>query len=309
MRAIVLFILLLLTPTFTFCQTVNDSLDWHRYFPLEVGNEWQYRDAESGPASRFVLRKDTLLSGRLYFIGRETFFAPDGSPQTLLPSRDVYMRYDTSGVVVEFESPDADTGYIPVVFERGLESFPVIDLRTHFGTSVNHPDGMSDQIDVTGGYEMSLRVGLPQVVAAAVKEFATPSWFWSFAADIGFAGGGNLWGPRLMYASVGGVEYGAVFVGTEKVPSREKSKSNLSLYPNPAINALTVSIDVGNCAGCSVIISDAIGRNVHSFPVLSTGVPYFVNVDVSMLAAGLYFVRVQGMVGSLSSAPLSFVVR
>ena len=309
MRAISTFILILLTPTLSFCQVINDSLDWHRYFPLEVGNEWQYIDAESGPASRFIIRKDTLVEGRHYFIGRETFFAPDGSSQTFHPSRDIFLRYDTSGVVVEFDNPDADTGYIPIVFKRGLESFPVVDLRSDFGSTVDHPDGLSDPINVTGEYETSLGLGQPEITVAAIKDFSSFVWFWSFAADVGFLGGGNLWGPRIRYARVSGVEYGTVLVSVEKVSNREQSSAEVSVYPNPATSDLNISIRADSCDRCSIIISDTIGRHVSTYPVHSVGVVTIVHIDVSSLVPGLYFVRVKGMLGRLSNVHPVLVVR
>ena len=34
---------------------VPDTLDWKRYYPLSIGNEWQYDDAESGPHTKVLL--------------------------------------------------------------------------------------------------------------------------------------------------------------------------------------------------------------------------------------------------------------
>ena len=169
-RPIIIFLLVFSTPNSSFSQAVRDSLDWHRYAPLAVGNEWHYIDAESGPASRFVIRSDTLIGEKHYFIGRETYFAPDGSPQTFIPPREVFLRFDTSGVVLEFGSSDDDSGINPVTFERGLESFPIVDLRSDFGAGIVHPAGNEDPVMVSGGYNLPIKIGQQDVETAAKKE-------------------------------------------------------------------------------------------------------------------------------------------
>ena len=294
MKVTTFFVSCLLTCSFVYGQSMNDSLDWRRYAPLEIGNEWQYIDAESGPISRMIIQNDTLVQGQHYFVGVETYFAPDGSPQTFYPPREVFMRYDTSGVVAEFNSPEADTGYIPIQFQRGLVSFPVVDLRADFGTKVNHPDGSSGPIGVSGGYEGYPGFGKPDLVVAAVKEFVMPTWFWSYAADSGFTGGGNLWGPRLRYARVGGIEYGAVVVSNEENPRRDQAEPSLFAYPNPASSVLTVSLqtEVGR-ERCLLTITDIIGRTVNSSSVQLISEPYTIDVNISKLAPGMYFVHVR----------------
>ncbi len=44
-----------------------DTLDWKRYYPLAVGNLWEYHEAEiRADQSRFTLVSDTVVGGRTY---------------------------------------------------------------------------------------------------------------------------------------------------------------------------------------------------------------------------------------------------
>lgn len=305
-RSITTVVFLFLAPILSLGQVVEDSLDWRRYFPLEIGNEWQYQDAESGPTSRFVISRDTLVGGQHYYLGKETFYAPNGSPQNIYPPREVFLRYDTSGVVAEFDSPAADTGSAPVVFFRGTEAFPSVDLRSAFGDTLEHSDEES-AIAVSGGFQRTVAISSSEVLVAAVKEFTTGLWFWSYAADVGFRGGGNLWGPRLAYARIGGTEYGTIIVGKESLAERARPHGPAApeIYPSPATGTIEISLDGSRGRGTVIEIFSVVGKRLGIFDVEGHAASGSVvtTLDISFLPAGVYFLRVRGNSGVSETSP------
>ena len=146
--------LAVLIPAEASAQTLPDTLDWHRYIPLWIGNEWHYRDAEAYPVTRLALIGDTLINDRLYFRATESVFELFvGSPTpTLAAERNLYLAYDGSGIVAEFEDADDAGGDPPPTFARGLVEFPQADLRSPFGATAD------SDVGVAGNYEATVRI-------------------------------------------------------------------------------------------------------------------------------------------------------
>src|SRR5690606_33398442 len=78
-----------------------DTTDWHRYFPLEIGNAWQYRayvyDEMGGEGGFYFSREvfgDTLIDNETWMVLRLCLapLSTDGSPPPCL-SRE-FVRYD-----------------------------------------------------------------------------------------------------------------------------------------------------------------------------------------------------------------------
>ena len=107
-------------------STPPDTLDWHRYYPLEVGNIWEYEEAEDPfDYTRYHIVSDTTVGERRYY-RRNIFY--QNIPvfgDTVYTGYD-YVRYDTPGVVVAVPSPDADTA---VVDPCAWEDYFLLDLR------------------------------------------------------------------------------------------------------------------------------------------------------------------------------------
>ncbi len=70
-------------------------------------------------------------------------------------------------------------------------------------------------------------------------------------------------------------------------PSVAPSRTNVSLFPNPATTSLTISAPTGIN---TIAISNLLGQTVYTNSYNSE----IVLVDISTLAAGIYFVRVNG---------------
>lgn len=76
------------------------------------------------------------------------------------------------------------------------------------------------------------------------------------------------------------------FVGLNEV----SKNNNISLYPNPAQNNLSVVIENVQANG-NISIVDAIGKSVYSTALEGKG-KVFTNVDLTNISNGIYFVRV-----------------
>jgi hypothetical protein len=76
------------------------------------------------------------------------------------------------------------------------------------------------------------------------------------------------------------------FVGLNEV----SKNNNISLYPNPAQNNLSVVIENVQANG-NISIVDAIGKSVYSTALEGKG-KVFTNIDLTNISNGIYFVRV-----------------
>ena len=193
-------------------QPTPDTLDWRRYYPLAVGNVWEYQVAEGEPLLRREIIGETLALGREYFLMDETAYDYDylggGTELEVFFSNMFFVRYDTSGTVVALRDVESDTSAAPrseLSYATGDWYF---DLRMAFGDTVRFGAGEADVYSISGGYGETVEIGNAMVVVAAHKFFQGALGFESYAADIGFLGGGNLWGPHITYSRVEGVEYG-----------------------------------------------------------------------------------------------------
>lgn len=208
MRFLLLAVVLLAIPA---SAQAPDTLDWRRYYPLAVGNVWEYHDAEAwGVQFRHTLVADTVVGGRTYFV-RRTDQSSLGSPTMPATPLVDYVRYEEGGggvvAAASLDGPPASVQPCSAtdLFER--------DLRLGFGTRLPCP-ASADSVVVAGQYGA---VWQPDVLSgpatpidvAAIKQFTVGYvHFTTFVADIGPVRAGNLWGPSLHYARVGGVEYG-----------------------------------------------------------------------------------------------------
>lgn len=194
-----------------------DTLDWHRYYPLAVGNVWEYHDAELwGVQFRHTLLADTVVGGRTYFV-RRTDYSSLGSPVPPGQPQVDYVRYDEGGggVVAVPSLGDAAASVRPCTLDDLFER----DLRLGFGTraACDPPPGpgwFPDSVFVEGQYNTTWRQPLVRsgtstpIDVAAIKQFTVGGLFTTFVADIGPVRAGNLNGPSLHYAVIDGVTYG-----------------------------------------------------------------------------------------------------
>lgn len=297
------FALLTAMPVHAQTATVSDTLDWHRYFPLSVGNTWEYNVSEGEPLLIHRIVGDSTVSGKDYFLMQRTSWDYDyvgGGDELEIWWRDtLFVRHSDLGGIVQVSSPEADTTEAPTNIPYG-DGWMYFDLRTDFGDSVQVGDLDYEYYTARGGYGEAVTVNGALVTVPAVKTFIGFVIFASYAADVGLISSGNLWGPRLSYALVSGVEYGvsrdpAMHVGVERP---EQSSSLVDVYPNPVLDVVSVDLG-GRIPGWkSIVVVDIQGRVVQKLRTTGDRV----NVDLRDRAPGLYMIRITGENGVVRNA-------
>ncbi len=302
MKTFIALLLPLLLPVVAQAQsrpdsTVADTLDWHRYYPLAVGNVWEYRISEGEPLMRREIVSDTLAGDRQYFRMVESTYDSDGGTGLKL-GRELafYVRYDSIGAVVALPEIEADT----VVFRRGVptgdSSHTYFDLREPFGDTLSYGEGAEDTYVTVGGYGELIEIGGEKVEAPAVKNFwgVEAQYFETYAADIGLIEGGNLWGPRITYAHVGEITYGLSRVPTsaEKERYTPERFAIESLHPNPTSDRAVLEYRLPEAQAVTVEVFNALGQRlrVEKLPLQAAGMHWY-RLETSNWAGGVYFVR------------------
>ena len=301
MRRLTLLTLALLSWAAT-AQT-GDSLDWSRYYPLAVGNVWEYHDAEArGDLTRVTLMADTVAGGETYFHRRTERAAYTGSldgPLTPISTALDFVRYGEGGVVT-VSAIEADTVQVEPCAEDGFER----DLRLGFGT--RQACGISseaepDSVFVDGEYEATwapdpVRGTANSLAVAAIKRYTVGGVvFTEFVADVGPTQTGDLGGPRLHYALVGGVEYGAAefaTAGESYAPSHNAYE--VRALGNPSSGQAAFDVRGPSPQMVEAVVHDVLGREVWSANAAVGPDWRRMEVPPALGAAGPYVLTVSG---------------
>lgn len=282
-----------------------DTTSPWRYFPLHVGDAWEYYYYGSGARRRVdVLGEETHL-GRDYFTWRSRTYTASGQQVGSFGPRPV--RFDTVDTVVKvYVSETGEESFLPLPWTR-------CPLDAAFGSEVVCPHREEDPFEVGGGYDGLLVFGtdLPgtgeDTIRTAVKTYYSfvpgNSEDFRYGADLGLVFLENELGAEgLYYARVDGVEHGqAVYpVESEAGPEVTLSTLVLSTYPNPFREHLRVDVAGTMPEGVVVEVVDVLGRVVRREEVRGPGA-ITVSVEGRGLAPGLYVVRVRNRGGSLAT--------
>ena len=271
-----------------------DTLDWHRYYPLEIDNTWEYGGLDSYIST---IIGDTLANDHRYFIRLDSIPAVG----TLGPFiHTFYLRYDAAGTVVTLPSLEADTMEVPLPFHYARVDFPDFlahfDMRTAFGDTLYY--GAPDTLYyVQGGYNERLQIGNELVEVDALKCFAGSGivvWrIECYATDIGFVEGGNLWRSDLKYARVGGIEYGSrlstAVEGAAAVPDQFSIET---IYPNPFRGRATVAYRLTKPSSMTIEVFNVLGQRIwwEETSVQAAGIGGY-ELQSREWSAGIYLVR------------------
>lgn len=252
----------------------SDTLDWHRYYPLTVGNTWEYvgeYHLAGEVAIRLEVVGDTTLGVRRIF-EIERARVEDWGNRT----DTIYAAYDEeSGRVLlgRWDTVvDTSTQEIPCYDSFDIRAFRDFDLRRPFGDSLVCPDSPYI-VQIEGAYDSTVLVGASTYSTAALKRFFEPLSNGHvykevvYAADIGMVAGngpGNTWEERLTFARISGREYGAASVGIERtdrfeVPSVWTLSQN---YPNPFNPQTTLPYTLPRAGHVRLAVTDLLGRQV-----------------------------------------------
>ncbi len=296
---------LILAAAPTFAQAVPDTTAPWRYYPLAVGNEWQYEISpgagEPPSYERHVIVRDTTAEGQRYF-AEAISRAAEGDSTWASPATRL-LRYDstTTRVMVRYEA-----GEFPLTCPLGAAFGSEVDCVE----GIPSPNEEPEETGVVGGYggEVSFGSGAELVPVTARKTFdplfKIDAGSEHFAAPVGYLGadGGFCDGCfiAIRYAHVGGVEYGAPVVAAEPGPA--PSALALAATPNPVVDALTLTLDLPGAGIVTAEAFDALGRRVeHREVVLGAG-RQTLTLDAAGWRPGIYLVRVTMADGTAAAA-------
>jgi hypothetical protein len=301
MRALLLLLLVLAAPAAA--QGVLDTTDWRSYFPLEVGNRWQYFVEYFDPPGAghfgYEVVRDTLIEGRLYYAIRTCYEGGSGVPATCSDVSTINpffeVRYDTTHSyvaehIVVGGVPD-DIWWDPVPcaldapFGAPVECTGPLAEGTRYFVSGGLGYNLVLPPDTVGGVVYKQFDSIP-VIMGAVAGFGVVSRYYIKSA------------PRyeaLVYARVGGEEYGtaAFAFPTAAEPEPHSEAFSLRVWPNPARGRATVAFTLQAPSTARLAVYDGLGRAVlaRELGTLPAG-RHEMALDLSALAPGLYVVRV-----------------
>lgn len=277
-----------------------DTLDWHGYMPLAVGNRWQHAfetwDGSFGTVGEWIeewkIAADSVIEGRSYFeleVRCDTvsalvgFFTHSCDPAELERQ---FIRYD-----------DSAANLMEYVEESGEEQFFFgydFRLDAPFYLETDSPAGMADAYEYSpGGQAISIGGERVEVVQKHVSVGGAVPGSFTFAHDIGLVTSGFSEGGgtehELTYAQVGERTYGTFqTVNTERPAVAEVS---LQVYPNPAADDLRVAFSLSRPGEVRVLIYDVLGRRVHEVrPGRRPMGENRLSLDVRNLSSGPYMI-------------------
>ncbi len=279
---------------------IPDPTEPERYYPLAVGNAWEYAGSCYPPEwcgtenRRLDVLRDSLVDGERYLIMRDARYS----------TTDPTHPTSVSTTLVRF---DADLARVARANGTVWRETPC-PLDADSGVTLNN-------CDFYRSWEVVVSAGPVQIgnstVQAVQKEYegcyggvadidVTDR---TYAADIGLVreftsaeGGSHT--DILVYARVGGQEYGSPVVwpvAGEPLPQTPVRTEIVAAYPNPFRERVVIAYRLAVPAELTLEVFDVLGRRVHSAALGPRPAgAHEVGVDGSALAPGLYVVRLTG---------------
>ena len=231
-------------------QVQPDTLDWHGYYPLELGTIREWHDDEGSFSSihtRQDIIADTLVDGHRWAIQVEIQIGWEFG-DSLMTIDTLLLRYDDPHGRVLARSP-----------RTGEEWDYTCDLSGDFGAETRCNVGM----DHEGGYLFSggyashpyhdfgpLVVGSDTVLYAAVKFNPiiigpVPPWYYHGVGRLPQPGDGHGGYIAFTYLRLDEVEYGTAVVRVSTEQDQPLPEASIEVYPNPTRGALTVAFGQG----------------------------------------------------------------
>ncbi|MEM1042335.1 MAG: T9SS type A sorting domain-containing protein [Bacteroidota bacterium] len=298
------------TPAFASCDPTDleddevcpDTTDWRRYFPLEVGNQWQY-EYEGFCNGVFTCKTGQEVVGTERIEGVDYFLirsceVDDGTSEVSC-SDPVPRRYAEEGDPVD--DPRLIT---PCLF----------DLPFNFQDEVACSEVPEAAWFTSGRYGSTFGLDEGPSLQGTVKEIGNIGAFATYFAGIGqtrYLGDGNLFGTNLVYAQIGGVEYGTpafAFPTSGEGEAAPLASGFTSLFPNPSSRTATARYTLGAAQVVTLEVVDLLGRRVHTVEAgPQTAGAHEVAVETQDLPAGVYLLRLRGGEGVLAVQRLSVV--
>lgn len=286
-----------------------DSTDWHRYLPLEVGNEWHISQTDSDTYNglsttyrtrRVVLSEEPGEPGRFVVETTRISRFQDFPPTT------------TTTVSVWLYDEEAKR-----VVTSGGSIVTLCSLGSPFDASVTCDNR---RFNSSGDYIASVSVG-SESVATTRKQFyytvdpgcpciVTETYVYgagigevSYTSVAASVTQGNRTERRLNYARIGTEEYGTPM----EFPVANEGQVaphalTLSVTPNPARAATRIRYTLPESSAARLVLYDLLGREVARVDegLYPAGLRE-VTLDASRLTPGLYIVHLQAVGKSVIS--------
>lgn len=291
------------TPAFASCEPDDlesgevcpDTTNWQRYFPLEVGNRWQYR------VDRFIepdyvhgteIVGETEIDGESYVLARRC--AQGASEDEPTCGEPVPIRYDeTDRVVVRrFEDSEGNVSFRPYHTSDFGGPQP---LDAPFGAGM--VEGCSCFLDVSGAYGVGFE-GLGDTEKTFDDGFQGTVTLVAGVGVVDSESGKNDFFETLVYARVGGAQVGSPpfeFPTAGEDEGLPLAQSGFTaLFPNPARETATARYTLGTAHSVTLAVLDVLGRRVRTLnPGRQVAGPHEVHVETSALPAGLYLLQLR----------------
>ena len=289
-------------------EQTKDTLDWRGYYPLEIGNIWEWKTHQDGIwfggdldiSDHREIVADTMINDQQYFV-QVAYAAVDyevNGERAVSVWRE-YLRYDTSQArILQFH------------LDQRQESSYTCDLSADFNSSGTCFEFVSG--GASGGYasdqDFQVAVGSEQAPFNAVKAYVGLTGGFRYFHGIGrlpVLGDGSEDGTvAFNYVKVRDNEYGArsIHVGVEETVTPERTV--IELYPNPVTSQLHI-VASKEVHRIEAKIVDVLGR---SAPVVPICAGRKCQVDVSTLSPGIYVLQYSGL-GQVVGSKAFVVIR
>ncbi|MEL6772088.1 MAG: T9SS type A sorting domain-containing protein [Bacteroidota bacterium] len=281
-----------------FGQTIADPVEPWRYYPLAVGDRWEYASgyALSGEPvfdqwQRVRVDSDTLIAG-VYYLKRilEAFVhTPNDDGYS---TRQDFVRYDSVSTSIMRWSEEEQAEF--------AITYPLSSplLNALYGDACLKEE--------RGCYVVNGRVDARAfgTVFPAIKSFivpqADPGLVAEYLANVGptnrtVTAFGPTYVTDFAYASVGGIEYGEpVFdraVDAEDAPPVVAFAAGA--FPNPTHGSTTLRIGMSEQQDVRIAVFDVLGRSVWQDERYLNAGTSAVAIDSASWPGGVYFARVQ----------------
>lgn len=261
-------------------QVPDSILQALNYFPLQVGNRWQYRYGSpmiSYLETRTVTGEATLANGRRYAVVKSMNSIGGASTDYLRPdsSEGVIYRYDPF-YADQFGFSDGETPRFMPVTSAGRREVEAGTFR----------------LACSG-------VGTTGLLGVSVYTNGC-NWMHGYWQEFHFLGDGigpysivtsvegEAWAHDLVWYDVNGQTAGT-YVGIER--DFPESDAVATVYPNPAEDHVTLRIPSGAPGPVNISVYDRIGRRVLALQVDRPALESEFVLDVGHLPPGVYLGR------------------
>jgi hypothetical protein len=278
-------------------EVCPDTTDWHRYFPLEAGNQWQYVQDYYGPEPDTYFGVEIVGEGEIgdvpYFFLREC----DSDAESVSCGEETAVRYDEeTRRVVEYREGTEEAPY-------GLH-FGVCDFGLSFGELQECGDvGL---ISVYGQYGASIDLDGGEVASGTLKAFGSVGGTATYLSGVGLTKREYeqpVFEFELAFARIDGVEYGTpafIFPTSSEPEVAQPVVTGLTAaFPNPARGAMQAQYTLDAPQTVALELIDLLGRRVRETELgPQPAGAHDIQLDLDGLRPGLYVLRLRGDAGA-----------